>query len=326
MAQSVSMPSLVQQHNHQQQQRLLEHPALPHDAPEGSGGDGGSRKEESNKGLKGVYGNALDFNRYHARCCCIALAPHDGNLLATSWGTDIHVLDLRQLPTFPTGPRHAAPPAAGKFAYSVDRLHTDEITALQFVGGHQLCSAGEDLMVNFVDLREAEDDMLLAATRCGEVANRMHYFEDCQGVGIVGSCENAYWFPTADVTTQLEDKIERPDFSSYMVDWFQLPGAAAAPYLMRGVRDDDGNAGVLEVLHYGTKETAVLPSVNVHREMTRVVMGIAADKLVTASEDGVVAFWQVGGDGVHAAGPVTTSDGPEMTSRDGGQQSKRLRF
>lgn len=212
----------------------------------------------------------------------VATSPN-GDDIAVAVNGDIHIVDTRTWNT----------------KRIIGTMHLDEITRVRFISESVYCSAGEDQMINFIDSSPVvkENDMLLQALSCGEVATKMNAFPEHATLGIVGSCENAYTFPY--VLQQQEVRYERPDDATYCVDICSLRGRL---YLVTGVRDEDGNAGPLSVMDVATRERVALPQF--HKEISRVAIGVE-DCLITGGEDNVLAFWR--------EGPVSGGGNVELT-------------
>lgn len=258
-------------------------------------------------------------------CCSLSLSPSGSSLVVAKTG-DLDIYDSRTW----TPVRR------------VEQMHWDEITRVRHLDEHVICSAGEDLMINYIDTAATtlEDDILLQATHCGEVITRMSCMHELERVAMVGSCENAYVYPYAPEAP--ESKIHRPDYSTYLVDWCMVGGELV---LVSGVKDDDGNAGPLTVVTFGpaasmptddagearqssnggstsssgcVQQKEAIPLTMVHRQLTRVALGFG-DRLITGGEDGLLAFWSVN------SGPNTTplhSGSTVSSSIRGGEKTK----
>eukprot|EP00796_Vickermania_ingenoplastis_P001552 gene1552-937_t len=220
-------------------------------------------------------------------CSSISISP-SGNALLVGKSGDLDVYDTRSWTP----------------ARRIEQMHWDDITRVRHITEDVVCSTGEDLMINHIDTAcsTPEDDILLQATNCGEVITRMTAFNEVGLVGMVGSCENAYLYPYQ--VEEKEVKINRPDFSTYLVDWAMVGGELV---LVSGVRDGDGNAGPLSVVSWAdtslTSAAVGAPSrvwtpPQVHRQLCRVALGIA-DRLITGGEDGLLAFWRCGDAALH---------------------------
>lgn len=265
-------------------------------------------------------------------CSTISIAP-SGTSLVMAKTSDLDVYDTR----------------TWSCVHRVEAMHWDEISRVRHLREHVICSAGEDLMVNMisVDPKTIEDDLLLEATQCGEVATKMAFLPNQDVVTIVGSCENGYVFP-CDVEPSLpiketggmgqEDegakeeeaplpgrgkggetfKYDRPDFSTYLVDWCTVGNELT---LVSGVRTGDGEAGALSMNVFGEASSSscirshneeeeeadggardggrwykkgTYPLMRVHRQLTRIALGLQRDRMITGGEDGIVAFWGLG--------------------------------
>lgn len=224
-------------------------------------------------------------------CSSIGISPSVSSLIVGK-STDLHVYDAR----------------TWRVSHQVEQMHWDEITRVRYLDEHIICSAGEDLMINCIDTAPTtqEDDLLLQGISCGEVVTRMTVMQEIEKVMMVGSCENGYVMSYNPDTP--ERRVERPNFSTYLVDWCVVNGQVC---LVTGEKDDEGNAGPLSVVLWGggdhlrealpsqlqPNQSIVLP--HVHKDIGRVALGFG-DRLVTGGEDGLLAFWSpaVGG-GVH---------------------------
>nr|CCC96062.1 unnamed protein product [Trypanosoma congolense IL3000] len=203
----------------------------------------------------------------------VGVSP-SGEELAIAVNGDVHFVDTRMWAT-----KHV-----------ISKMHLDEITRVRFVDDAVYCSAGEDQMINFISTSPTtrDNDVLLQAVSCGEVATKMTVFPEHNVVGIIGSCENAYSFPFD--LEQPEVRHARPSESTYCVDMCSLNGQLC---LVTGVRDDDGNAGPLSITELATGARTVLPQV--HKEISRVALGVEG-WLVTGGEDNLLVFWGSDGD------------------------------
>ncbi|EAN93828.1 hypothetical protein, conserved [Trypanosoma cruzi] len=210
----------------------------------------------------------------------VGVTPN-GRFLGVAVNGDTHIVDTRMWHT----------------THVIANMHLDEITRLRFLDDTVYCSAGEDQMINFIDSASevAENDMLLQAISCGEVVTKMTAFSHLGVLGLVGSCENAYLFPFD--LQEKEVRYPRPDQATYLVEMCVLAGQ---PYLVRGVRDDDGNVGPLSLMNWATRDVTQLAPV--HRETCRMAIGVG-ECLVTGGEDGLVAFWRTN----DTAGAVTAT-------------------
>ncbi|KAK7201966.1 hypothetical protein NESM_000264600 [Novymonas esmeraldas] len=206
-----------------------------------------------------------------AVCSSIGINP-SATVLAIAADRDIHLVDTRTWLS----------------VKCLEQLHVDEVSRLRFLDDHILCSAGEDQMINFLSVEDGvvDDDVLLQAVNCGEVVTKMNCFHELGVAAMVGSCENGYLFPFD--LEQRETRHQRPSFETYLVDWCVVSGQL---HLVSGVRDENGDAGPLQVLNWTTKETQVLPKV--HQELGRVAIGVG-DRLITGGEDGMLAYWKHG--------------------------------
>lgn len=213
-------------------------------------------------------------------CCSLSLSPSGNSLVVAKTG-DLDIYD----------PRTWTP------VRRIEAMHWEEVTRVRHISEDIICTAGEDLMINFIDTSAStlEDDILLQATRCGEVITRMSVFPALQRVGMVGSCENAYLYPFQ--SELKEARIERPSFSTYLVDWAVV---GTELLLVSGVKDDDGNAGPISVSAWSSAEEGgaflVRPSAPlpfVHRQLTRFALG-CGDRLITGGEDGLLVYWGSG--------------------------------
>ncbi|KPI90092.1 hypothetical protein ABL78_0737 [Leptomonas seymouri] len=206
-----------------------------------------------------------------ATCSSIGISP-SGSMMAVSADRDIHLVDTRTWTSMKC----------------LEQLHVDEISRLRFLDEQVLCSAGEDQMINFLSVADGvvDDDILLQAVNCGEVVSRMNCFPDVGLVAMVGTCENGYVFPYD--LEQKETRFARPDFDTYLVDWCVVSGQL---HLVSGVRDENGDAGPLQVLNWATQRTQALP--RVHNEIGRVAIGFG-NRLITGGEDGMLVYWKDG--------------------------------
>ncbi|KAG5496320.1 hypothetical protein JKF63_02622 [Porcisia hertigi] len=204
-------------------------------------------------------------------CSSIGISP-SASLLAIAADRDIHLVD----------------PRTWRSVKCLEQLHVDEISRLRFLDDSILCSAGEDQMINFLSVEEGvvDDDVLLQAVSCGEVITKMSCFPELGVTAMVGSCENSYVFPYN--LEQRETRYGRPNFDTYLVDWCMVSGEL---HLVSGVRDENGDAGSLQVLNRATGQTQVLP--RVHKEIGRVAIGFG-NHLITGGEDGMLAYWKHG--------------------------------
>ena len=92
-------------------------------------------------------------------CFGIAVSP-SGNQFALSAGSDIHVLDPRM--NF-RSLRH------------IPDMHTDVITKIRYVSENIICSGGEDMMLNIIDVAaKTEGDLLVSSISWGEAPNRLN--------------------------------------------------------------------------------------------------------------------------------------------------------
>jgi WD40 repeat protein len=228
-----------------------------------------------------------------ATCSSISISP-SGEMLAVSADRDIHFVDTRTWTS----------------VKCLEQLHVDEISRLRFLDEQVLCSAGEDQMINFLSVADGvvDDDVLLQAVNCGEVVSRMNCFPDVSVTAMVGTCENGYIFPYD--LEQKETRYLRPNFDTYLVDWCVVSGQL---HLVSGVRDDNGDAGPLQVLNWTTQRTQVLP--RVHKEIGRVAIGFG-NRLITGGEDGMLVYWK---DGELLPSEVTTSVGSSAHHTGGGK-------
>ncbi|RNF05087.1 hypothetical protein TraAM80_04733 [Trypanosoma rangeli] len=199
----------------------------------------------------------------------VGVTPN-GQFLGVAVDGDTHIVDTRMWQT----------------AHVIANMHLDEITRLRFLDDTVYCSAGEDQMINFIDSSAAvkENNMLLQAISCGEVVTKMTAFPEHGALGLVGSCENAYLCPFD--LQEREVRYPRPDHATYLVDMCVLNGQI---HLVRGVRDEEGNAGPLFLMNWDTRDVVQLAPV--HKEICRIAIGIG-DRLITGGEDSLVAFWR----------------------------------
>ncbi|GET91600.1 hypothetical protein, conserved [Leishmania tarentolae] len=206
-----------------------------------------------------------------AVCSSIGVTP-SAPLLAVAADRDIHLVDTRTWCS----------------VKCLDQLHVDEVSRLRFLDDKVLCSAGEDQMINFLSVEEGviDDDVLLQAVNCGEVVTKMNCFPEMGVTAMVGSCENGYVFPYD--LEQRETRHDRPSFEMYLVDWCVVSGQL---HLVSGVRDDNGDAGQLQVLNWESRQAQTLPKV--HKELGRVAIGFG-NRLITGGEDGMLAYWKHG--------------------------------
>ncbi|AIO01157.1 hypothetical protein LPMP_322720 [Leishmania panamensis] len=234
-----------------------------------------------------------------AVCSSIGVTP-SAPLLAIAADRDIHLVDTRTWCS----------------VKCLEQLHVDEVSRLRFLNDSILCSAGEDQMINFLSVEERvmDDDVLLQAVSCGEVVTKMNCFSELGVTAIVGSCENGYLFPYD--LEQRETRYSRPSFETYLVDWCLVSGQL---HLVSGVRDDNGDAGPLQVLNGVTGQTQVLPKV--HKELSRVAIGLG-DRLITGGEDGVLAYWRHGD---LQPSEIATVVGPSARHTGGGKAAASSR-
>ncbi|RNF25865.1 uncharacterized protein Tco025E_01870 [Trypanosoma conorhini] len=199
----------------------------------------------------------------------VGVTPN-GQFLGVAVNGDTHIVDTRKWQT----------------THVVANMHLDEITRLRFLDDTVYCSAGEDQMINFIDSSAAvkENDMLLQAISCGEVVTKMTAFPELGALGLVGSCENAYLCPFD--LQEREARYPRPDDATYLVDMCVLNGQVQ---LVRGVRDEEGNAGALSLMNWATRDVVQLAPV--HKDICRIAVGVG-DRLITGGEDSLVAFWR----------------------------------
>lgn len=228
-----------------------------------------------------------------AACSSISISP-SGEMLAVSADRDIHLVDTRTWTS----------------TKCLEQLHVDEISRLRFVEEKVLCSAGEDQMINFLSVADdvIDDDVLLQAVNCGEVVSRMNCFSELGVAAMVGTCENGYVFPYD--LEQRETRYGRPNFDTYLVDWCVVSGRL---HLISGVRDENGDAGPLQVLDWATQRTQLLPPV--HKEIGRVAIGFG-NRLITGGEDGMLVYWK---DGELLPSEVSTSVGSSAHHTGGGK-------
>lgn len=228
-----------------------------------------------------------------AFCSSISVSP-SGQMLSVAADRDIHLVDTRTW-------------ASTK---CLEQLHVDEISRVRYVDEKILCSAGEDQMINFLSVADdvIDDDVLLQAVNCGEVISRMTCFSELGVAAMVGTCENGYVFPYD--LEQRETRRARPDFDTYLVDWCVVSGQL---HLVSGVRDENGDAGPLQVLNWATQQTQVLPAV--HKELGRVALGFG-NRLITGGEDGMLVYWK---DGELLPSEVSTSVGSSAHHTGGGK-------
>lgn len=228
-----------------------------------------------------------------ATCSSIGISP-SGGILALAADRDIHLVDTRTWTS----------------VKALEQLHVDEISRLRFLEEQVLCSAGEDQMINFLTTADGviDDDVLLQAVNCGEVISRMNCFPELGVAAMVGTCENGYVFPYD--LEQTETRYARPNFDTYLVDWCVVSGQL---HLVSGVRDENGDAGPLQVLNWATQQTQVLP--RVHKELGRVAIGFG-NRLITGGEDGMLVYWK---DGELLPSEVSTSVGSSAHHTGGGK-------
>lgn len=230
-------------------------------------------------------------------CSSIAVSP-SATTLAISADRNIHLVDTRTWVS----------------QKCIEELHVDEVSRVRFLDDQLLCSAGEDQMINFIDVRDAvaDDDVVVQALNCGEVITRMNCFAEVGLVAMIGSCENGYVCPYN--VEQKEVKYERPGFDTYLVDWCLISGQL---HLISGLRDEEGNAGPLQVLNWESKQTQLLPKV--HKEIGRVAMGFG-DRLITGGEDGMLVYWK---NGELSPSEVATSAGSSSRRTGWGKTTAR---
>lgn len=187
-------------------------------------------------------------------CSSISVSPSGASLVVAKT-SDLDVYDCRTWTP----------------AHRIEAMHWDEITRVRHIHEHTLCSAGEDLMINFLNVHPStlEDDILLEATQCGEVITKMACVPERGIVTMVGSCENGYIFPCeaektphhgnerGEAKEEEEDgglpgwvRFARPDFSTYLVDWCTVGNELV---LVSGVRTEDGEAGEVSVNLFGER-------------------------------------------------------------------------
>lgn len=183
-------------------------------------------------------------------CSSISISP-SGSALAVAKTSDLDVYDCRTWTP----------------AHRVESMHWDEITRVRHIQEHILCSAGEDLMINYLNIHPStlEDDILLEATQCGEAITKMTCIPDRGILTMVGSCENGYIFPCTEA--KKEDQCNegegelpgwvryaRPDFFTYLVDWCIVGNELV---LVSGVRTEDGEAGEVSVNLFGERPSTM---------------------------------------------------------------------
>lgn len=189
-----------------------------------------------------------------------------GTVLAVAAGADIHLVDVRTW--------HST--------RSIENLHVDTITRVRFFGEAQLCTAGEDQLVNFLDVTESEDDMMLSVINVEEAVNKIGWFPSHGVITLAGTMENGYVCP---LSFEKECKISRPSSSAYIVDFINCNGQLC---LVGGTHGEEG-VGPLSVVAVPEVQTiASLPGA--HSDVVRVALNVG-DTIVTAGEDGLLAFW-----------------------------------
>lgn len=127
-------------------------------------------------------------------CSSLSLSP-SGTSLVVPKTCDLDVYDTRKWSPY----------------HRIEAMHWDDISRVRYVGEKIICSAGEDLMVNFihVDPATAEDDILLHAAPCGEVMTKMSWEAERGLLTMVGSCENGYVHAYGKMEQQQEEEEER---------------------------------------------------------------------------------------------------------------------
>jgi WD40 repeat protein len=202
-----------------------------------------------------------------SECHSLSVSP-SGRTLAVACGREFLIVDTR----------------TWNIVKTVE-VHTDDVSRLRFCSENTICTAGEDQLVNLLDLELADDDMVLSVLSCGEVATKMQFSEEFSSIFITGSCENAIIWPVGGAET----RIPRKDFQTYCVDFLVLNGEVN---LMQGSKDDDGVAGPISLLRFGTGTTTSLHTV--HTEVVRLALKAGESSFITGGEDGKIILWKSG--------------------------------
>jgi len=167
-------------------------------------------------------------------------------------------------------------------------IHSDEITRIRFCNDNWLCTAGEDHLINVLDLAAKEDDMMLDVINAGEVVHKMHWHPEQNVVTATGSCENA-WIINLTPGSR-ETKICRRDFDTYCVDFATLDNKSTLAMVL-GRSSEESHCALDVVSCTPGSEGQVRGSLtNGHKEIARVCLSLG-DRLITAGEDSSICVW-----------------------------------
>ena len=193
--------------------------------------------------------------------------------LAIAAGGDIHIVDT----------------ATWCSVSPIEALPSDDITRLRYCSDRHLCTAGEDQLINMIDTTLEDDDMMMTVINCGESSNKMRWYPQFNAVTMTGTCESGFIVPCQ--SDAKETHIPRRDFQSYVVDFVDFNNAL---YLVQGHHsyEDDAPQQPMDMIDAMTGQV-VGQLVGGHEDQARVVLR-SRDRIVTAGEDGVIAFWTSG--------------------------------
>jgi WD40 repeat protein len=216
----------------------------------------------------------------------------DGTSLAIGADGDLHLVDARTWCS----------------TRCIAQLHNDEITRVRHCSDAVVCTAGEDQLINFVDVRLEEDDMMLNIINGEEVITKMHHYPEHGCVAMVGSCENVF---IGTVNGSRELKYPRRDYATYQVDVVPFGDQLC---LLSGAKDDEGNAAGLDftVLRPAVRHLCSFPQ-GIHTEQVRFTLSFD-DTVITGGEDGMIAYWRLEWVQPQVAAEVT-SDSSSMKAR-----------
>ena len=239
----------------------------------------------------------------------VAASPSDTTIAVGAAG-DINIIDTRNWNS----------------VRLIDDIHADDVTRIRYCGSDQhLCTAGEDQMINIIDQAAQEDDLMQTVINCGESCNKMRYFSEVNMVGVTGTCENAYLVPAQPEANEV--KFDRRDPGSYVVDFVPFNGSLCL-LVGRHAEEDSTTVGPLELLD--TQGGRSLGSIDkAHKDVVRVALSVhptghsvalnqnqqaqtaggngndgamggtgPSSRLITAGEDGIIAWWSATATGV----------------------------